>query len=300
MDWLVGMDLTDRGQGALGYARWLAGVLPPGKDRFVGVHVLEEDELRQLLRYHHLEEVEKNAVAAAERVVASVGAEVALAERRVICGRSAEQTLAELAEPPAAGSSAALVRALVIGRQARRGEKRVVRLGRVARRLLRALPVPVVVVPPDLQPGDVGDGPVLLAASIDADATGAAAFAKQLADDLGRPLSVVHVVPGDDYLAAEMVPAGVAGDFFRELRQDHERNLVAWMRAHGLTGVPHLVSEGSVVDRLADVAREERAPLVVVGSRGLGLGMRLFSSSVATDLAAASEVPVVVVPNGHG
>lgn len=155
----------------------------------------------------------------------------------------------------------------------------------------------MVVVPPDLQPGDVGDGPVLLAASIDADATGAAAFAKQLADDLGRPLSVVHVVPGDDDLAAEMVPAGVAGDFFRELRQDHERNLEAWMRARGLTGVSHLVSEGSVVDRLADVAREERAPLVVVGSRGLGLGMRLFSSSGATDLAVASEVPVVVVPN---
>jgi nucleotide-binding universal stress UspA family protein len=31
------------------------------------------------------------------------------------------------------------------------------------------------------------------------DATGAAAFARQIAADLGRPLSVVHVVPGDDY-----------------------------------------------------------------------------------------------------
>jgi nucleotide-binding universal stress UspA family protein len=298
MDWLVGMDLTDRGQGALGYARWLGGVLPAGKDRFVGVHVLEEDDLRQLLRYHHLEEIEHKAAAAADRVVSELGAEAVLAERRVICGRSAEQALAELAHVPATGSSP-LVRALLIGRQARRGERRVVRLGRVARRLLRTLPAPVVVVPPDLQPSAIGDGPVLLAASIEADATGAAAFAKQIADDLGRPLSVVHVVPGDDYLAAEMVPAGVAGEFFRELRKDHERNLVAWMRTHGLAGVPHLVGEGSVVDRLADVAREERAPLVVVGSRGLGLGMRLFSSSVATDLAAACEVPVAVVPNHH-
>jgi nucleotide-binding universal stress UspA family protein len=290
MDWLVGMDLTDRGQGALGYARWLAGVLPSGGDRFVGVHVLEENELRQLLRYHHLEEIESKAAAAADRVVTAAGAETALVERRVIYGRSAEQALQDL-------SRQAGVRALVIGRQARRGEKRMVRLGRVARRLLRTLPAPVVVVPPDLQPAGVGDGPVLLAASIDADAIGAAAFAQRIAADLGRPLSVVHVVPGDDYLAAEMVPAGVAGDFFRQLREDHERNLVAWMRAHGLTSVPHLVSEGSVVDRLADVAREERSPLVVVGSRGLGVGMRLFSSSVASDLAAASEVPVAVVPN---
>jgi nucleotide-binding universal stress UspA family protein len=290
MEWLVGMDLTDRGQGALGYARWLAGVLPAGQDHFTGVHVLEENELRQLLRYHHLEEIENKAAAGALRVVAAAGAEAMLSDRRVICGRSAEQALHDLAHQSG-------VRALVIGRQARRGEKRVVRLGRVARRLLRTLPSPVVVVPPDLQPGAVGDGPVLFAASIEADAIAAAAFAKEIAADLGRPLSVVHVVPGDDYLAAEMVPTGVAGDFFRQLREDHERNLVAWMRANGLTGVPHLVSEGSVVDRLADVAREERSPLVVVGSRGLGLGMRLFSSSVATDLAAACEVPVAVVPN---
>jgi len=291
MEWLVGMDLSDRGQGALGYARWLAGVLPTGRDRFVGVHVLEENELRQLLRYHHFEEVESKAAAALERVVAQLGVGAVLAERRVICGRSAEQSLEELAHQG--------VRALVIGRQARRGEKRVVRLGRVARRLLRSLPAPVVVVPPDLQPGAVGEGPVLLAASTEADATGAAVFARQIAADLGRPLSVVHVVPGDDYLAAEMVPLGVGGDYFRELRQDHERALLAWMRAHGLRGVPHLVSEGSVVDRLADVARDERSPLVVVGSRGLGLGMRMFSSSVATDLAAASEVPVAVVPNAR-
>lgn len=292
MEWLVGMDLTDKGQGALGYARWLAGVLPAGRDRFTGVHVLEENELRQLLRYHHLEEVEAQAAEAAARVATQAGADAVLAERRVVVGTTAEHTLEGLAHQ-------AGVRALVIGRQARRGEKRVVRLGRVARRLLRTLPAPVVVVPPDLQPRDVGEGPVLFAASTDDDATAAAELAKQLAADLGRPLSVVHVVPGDDYLAAEMVPAGVAGDFFRELRQDHERNLVAWMRAHGLGGVPHLVSEGSVVDRLAEVAREERSPLVVVGSRGLGLGMRLFSSSVATDLAAASDVPVAVVPNAR-
>lgn len=290
MEWLVGMDLSDRGQGALGYARWLSGVLPASQDHFTGIHVLEEADLRQLLRYHHLEEVEKNAAAAADRVVQSVGAEQALADRKVVCGRSAEESLGDLVRQPG-------VRGLIIGRQARRGEKRVVRLGRVARRLLRHLPAPMIVVPPDLQPSGVGDGPVLLAASIDADSSGAAEFAKKIAADLGRPLAVVHVVPGDDYLAAEMVPAGVAGDFFRELRKDHERNLMAWMHTHQLVGVPHHLTEGSVVDRLAEVARDERSPLIVCGSRGMGLGMRLFSSSVATDLAAACEVAVAVVPN---
>ena len=137
MDWLVGMDLSDKGQGALGYARWLEEALPES-ERFVGVHVLEEAELRQLLRYHHLAELEQKAADAAERVVEELGATQVLAERRVICGRSAEQALIDLGHQ---GD----VRALVIGRQARRGEKRVVRLGRVARRLLRTLPSPVVV-----------------------------------------------------------------------------------------------------------------------------------------------------------
>lgn len=292
MEWLVGMDLSDRGQGALGYAHWLSDALPRGRGeaRFVGVHVLEQAELRQLLRYHHLEEIEAKAQAAADRVIAEAGADECLAQRRVICGRSAEHALAELA-------GSATTRALVIGRQARRAQTRLVRLGRVARRLLRTLPAPVVVVPPDLRPAAVGPGPVILAASTHADATGAAGFARQLATDLARPLSVVHVVPGDDYLAAEMIPSAVADDFFRELREDHERRLLVWMRTHGLAGVPHQTVVGPVVDRLAQVAHEARAPIVVCGSRGLGPGMRLFSSSVASELAAACEVPVAVVPN---
>lgn len=290
MDWLVGMDLSDKGQGALAYAQWLRGALSAKDDRFIGVHVMEEAELRQLLRYHHLAELEQKAETAADRVVEELGVAGTLAERQVICGRSAEQALDDLGHQDG-------VRALVIGRQARRGEKRVVRLGRVARRLLRTLPAPIVVVPPDLRAEVVGDGPVLFAASIEADATGAAEFAKAVAADLRRPLAVAHVVPGDDYLAAELVPSGAAGTFFQELRADHERNLLAWMRTHGLAGNPIHLAEGSVVDRLAELARNERSPMIVCGSRHLGLGARLFSSSVASDLAAASEVPVAVVPN---
>lgn len=292
MEWLVGMDLSDRGQGALDYARWLSEALEVGSgdDRFVGVHVLEQAELRQLLRYHHLEEIESQARALADQLVDKAGMGERLVDRRVICGRSAELALAELAHRPG-------TRALVIGRQARRGETRLVRLGRVARRLLRSLPAPVIVVPPDLREGGVGSGPVMLAASTSADATGAAAFARKLAADLGRPLSVVHVVPGYDYLAAEMIPAAMASDFYRDLKEDHERRLLAWMHAHELTGVPHQLVTGSVVDGLAQLARGGQAPLIVCGSRGLGAGMRLFSSSVASDLAAACQIPVAVVPN---
>jgi len=289
MDWLVGMDLSDRGQGALAYARWLSGVLPK-EESFQGVHVLEQDEMRQLLRHHHLAEIEDRAAAAVERVVESAGVASILSERKVICGRTAEHALAELAGHEG-------VRALIIGRQARRGELRVVRLGRVARRITRVLPAPVVVVPPDLEPKLVGDGPIILAASTQADASGAVRFARDLARDLGRPLLVAHVIPGDENLTAEYVPTGAVSGFFRELREEHERDLAAWMRTHDLGDVAHHMSEGSVVDRLAELALSKHSPLVVCGSRGLGFGVRLFSSSVASDLAAACQVPVAVVPN---
>ncbi len=293
MEWWVGMDLSDRGQGALGYASWLSRTLSSGEeaDRFSGVHVLEEAELQPLLRYHHLGELEKNAQNAADKVIAKIDEGLSLSERRIVCGRTAERVLADLAKGEG-------VRGLIIGRQAKRGEKRIVRLGRVARRLLRSLTAPTIVVPPDLRPAGVGSGPVLLAASIESDATEAATFARQIAQDLGRPLTVVHVVPGADYLAGEMVPAGVTGELFRELRENHERRLGIWMRTHGLSDVPQQVVEGSVVDRLAELAKAEDSPLIVCGSRGLGLGLRLFTSSVASDLAAACDVAVAVVPNG--
>jgi len=291
MEWLVGMDLSDSGHGALAYAGWLHGA-SGGKpeERFVGVHVLEEAVLQPLLRYHRLEELERSSQEAADRAVTNLDVGDAVVERRIVCGRSVESVLSDLARRPG-------VRGLIIGRQAKRGEKRIVRLGRVARRLLRTLAGPTVVVPPDLRPDAVGDGPILLAVDTDDTAAPAVAFARSMAEALGRPLSVVHVIPSADVLAGEMIPAGLTGDMFRDLRHDHEHRLRIWMRAHDLAGVPSQVVEGSVIDRLVAVAREARSPLVVCGSRGMGLGMRMFVASVATDLAASCEVPVAVVPN---
>ena len=80
---------------------------------------------------------------------------------------------------------------LVIGRAAERGSRAVVRLGRVARRVLRRLPCPVVVVPPDLSA--VADGPILLATDLDVASASAVTFARDLAARHGRELKVVHV-----------------------------------------------------------------------------------------------------------
>ncbi|NJK31386.1 MAG: universal stress protein, partial [Deltaproteobacteria bacterium] len=59
--------------------------------------------------------------------------------------------------------------ALLVGRRARRDEDPIVRLGEVTRRVVRKLPAPVIVVPPDF--GDdardlLGSGPIILATDL--------------------------------------------------------------------------------------------------------------------------------------
>ncbi|MCH9685814.1 MAG: universal stress protein [Deltaproteobacteria bacterium] len=290
MHWVLGLDLGDRGRGALAFTQWLAQMLPASQ-RFVGVHVLEEGRLQQLLRYHHLDEVQRKADAAIATVISTAGAEPVLQERRVLCGGSPDKGLADVVAQTE-------VRGLILGRQAKRGQSRLVHLGSVARRLLRSLPCPVTVVPPDLTAEDIGDGPVLLAVNADIPAPGAIEFARGLARDLGRPLALAHVTLGESQLANELISStAVSGGFFGGIRERQRQHLDAWIKARGLGELPCHIREGFVVDQLAAIARDVRAPMVVCGSRRLSLAQRLFSSSIATDLAAVAEVAVTVVPD---
>lgn len=51
-------------------------------------------------------------------------------------------------------------------------------------------------------------------------------------------------------------------------------------------------------ERLADLADEEDAELIVVGSRGRGAFKAAFLGSVSTDLIGVARCPVLVVPPG--
>ena len=56
------------------------------------------------------------------------------------------------------------------------------------------------------------------------------------------------------------------------------------------------VIKGIPAQALAEVADEEGADLIVLGSRVAGFGRRLLRSGLATELEAATHVPVLVVP----
>jgi nucleotide-binding universal stress UspA family protein len=66
-------------------------------------------------------------------------------------------------------------------------------------------------------------------------------------------------------------------------------------------GVEHAdrrVVVGYAAERLADLADEEEAELIVVGSRGRGAFKAAFLGSVSTSLIGVARCPVLVVPPG--
>jgi nucleotide-binding universal stress UspA family protein len=282
MRWIVGLDLRPESEGPARFTRWLVErSRAAGGERPVFVHVLEEEHLRHALRVHHLDAVTAAARGAAERLLSRAGA---AGELRIVQGLTAEDALEE-------ARAAADAAGIVVGRAAGREGAAIVRLGRVARRLLRRLASPVVVVPPDLRAEDLGDGPVVALTSLAPDAVPACRLAATLAADLGRPLAICHVARAEvlPYLPPEAIDLDGR-------RASGEEALARWLTAEGLRADRTVVLAGSTVERALEWAEGERAPLLVAGSRHLSTRERLFQTSVGSALASTARIPIVVAP----
>jgi len=274
--WILGLDLSPRSYGALVFAAWLRS----GGAMVLGLHVLEAWA--------------SPFIAAAENLEANV--REALAERCAHRGIAAFEGVEVVVMPRAedgllhAASGAA---GLVIGRAAPRGERPLVRLGSVARRVLRALPGPVIVVPPDL--AAVAPGPILLATDLGPSSEAATRFASELAAAQGRELELVHVgEPRHSDLIDELDPSWLRE---REIyRAGVDARTAAWATGLGLGARPRHVLYGDRAEEIAALAARCRAACVVTGSRRLGLPSRLFSTSTASALAGLADCAVAVVP----
>jgi nucleotide-binding universal stress UspA family protein len=116
---------------------------------------------------------------------------------------------------------------------------------------------------------------------------GAAELAGALRARLGLRLVLVSVLDGlppeaTDSLAGRQRQAGAEGALVRIARElgDAEMRVVVGDRA----------------EALAQVAAEEGADLIVVGSRPAGLASRNLRSALAGELEAVTRVPVLVAP----
>jgi nucleotide-binding universal stress UspA family protein len=228
----------------------------------------------------------------------SLGAAAAFASFEAVPDDAPEQALVRVAEAHAAAG-------IIVGRAAPASEWSLVSLGRVARRLLRHAPLPVMVVPPDLDVAALGRGPVVIGAAALDDAVSAIRLGHALAQSLGLPARIVHVVPDPAALPVASVDPGVAYTSLQQagtaldrgrLQAEAERGLAAWLRERGLPELPVRAELGRKTWALLDVARAEEATMIVCGSRRLSLAERIFEASVGSQLAAQADRPVLVVP----
>ncbi len=138
-----------------------------------------------------------------------------------------------------------------------------------------------------------------------ADSEAALAVAARLADRLGARLVLANVV---EYVHSPYVTAGAIGpatlaraplaDVLGEQVQAGERLLDELAARADVGTAARRVVSGFAAERLADLADEEEAELIVVGSRGRGAFKAAFLGSVSTSLIGVARCPVLVVPPG--
>jgi nucleotide-binding universal stress UspA family protein len=116
----------------------------------------------------------------------------------------------------------------------------------------------------------------------------AAELAHALVARLGLRLVLVHVVDG--------VPPGTHESLSARQRHAGAERILDEIADGVGNGTERRVVIGNRVEALAQVAAEEGADLIVIGSRPVGLGNRKLRSTLARELEAATPVPVVLAP----
>jgi nucleotide-binding universal stress UspA family protein len=136
--------------------------------------------------------------------------------------------------------------------------------------------------------GTMTGGTIVCGVTETPDGRSAAELARALVARLGLRLVLVHVLDGVPPGTHESVTA-------RQRRAGAEQILNAIASDIG-DGTERRIVVGSRAEALAQVAAEEGADLIVIGSRSAGLASRKLRCTLARELEAATSVPVVLAP----
>lgn len=120
------------------------------------------------------------------------------------------------------------------------------------------------------------------------DGRSAADLAHALGMRLGLRLVLVHVIEG--------VPPGTHDSLTSRQRQSGAARLLNDIALELGAETEQRTLLGDRADALAQVAAEEGADLIVIGSRPTGLGNRKLSCTLARELEAVTPIPVVLAP----
>lgn len=279
--WIVGIDLRARSDGAARFGAWLQAQAPEALE-VIGLHALKAEDGGQA-------DERRRAKSLTEEALERAGVRQAFARVEVIEAERPETALESLLWAEGA-------QGLIIGRRAAADSGSIIRLGTVARRVLRRLVVPTFVVPPELAAEKTGAGPIVVAVTPDEASVGAVKFAGRLAAELRRSLVYVTVVSTSvDFIPPDQLDAALAERVARTIR-GVEAATQAWLLEQGV-GERVVVRRGDVFGQIFAAAAELSAPFVVCGSRQMGAVQRVFGLSVASELAAHAALPILVVPS---
>jgi nucleotide-binding universal stress UspA family protein len=279
MKWIVGLDLRPSSQGALQFGSWLHE--HARNENLIGVHIIEAEAGSSMS-----EELAAPAQTATKRAIEVAGAAGHFSELEIAAGETPEDNLANAVASHDAD-------ALLIGREGTASASPSDRLGRVARRLLQRLPVPVIVTRPDLQRGDVRGGPVLVCTDLQVPCEHALRFGRAMSTALGRELVIAHVTRRLSYPSIYL-PGEDAKFAHAKVEERAQSALATWTQKHGADHVRTILDEGPVTRRILGVAQAEEACMIICGARPRNGGG--FVSGAGAELAAIARIPVAVVP----
>lgn len=241
--------------------------------------------------YHYVREPDNDLpIAAGRRLLEDVAAELSFSrsvERRVEIGDPAI-VIPEVAE----NEDAAL---LVTGTRGR-GALAAALLGSVSAAAVSRSRCPVMVVPEgsELVPGH----PIVCAVDDSPAARSATRAALWLSLRLDSELLVVHAIASSPPPNASAAP-GVPDRLVELERKEAARFLTRLALEEGLgADVERRLTHGGEAESIRELAEEEDASLVVVGTRRHGRLRAVLVGSVSLDVRSSCSRPVVVVPAG--
>ena len=183
-----------------------------------------------------------------------------------------------------------------------RGDSAVRRMffGSTAERVLRETPVPVLVAPPDgVGPAHLSDIPrlihrVLVPVDLSAASDGQVRMAKAIADALGVPILLLHVV---EPIRSSRPGLRSLPPISGERRNRAEEEMAALVeRLSPWRQVESLVAFGEPSEEIAKIAHDRDARLIVVGLHGAPLRGGSHMGSVTYRVLCLARVPVLALP----
>lgn len=139
---------------------------------------------------------------------------------------------------------------------------------------------------------------ILLATRVGDASAAPAHTAAWLASSLGAELTLVYIAPELGTVSEVALAAGIpAEQVQKRIMKEAEERARDWGRG-ALEGLPFdvVVEEGEVAERVAAVASELDARLVVVGTEARGAIQGLILGDTTRDILRRTPCPVVVVP----